>query len=105
MADFNPIHIPPQGVGPVDPASGKGAKPKPAEGSSGFQDILKEQLGEISRETEKVSNAPSPTFEDLGKAMDAAKNAFNDTMQAHSLMQQMINNLPEETNGDEQKPS
>jgi hypothetical protein len=97
MADFNPIQIPPHSIGPVDPTSGQGAKPKQAEGSPGFQDILKEQLGEISRETDQVANVSNPTFEDMAKVMSAAKSVFDDTMNAHQLMQQMINHLPEDS--------
>lgn len=97
MADLNPLNIPPQNIGPVDPASGPGAKPKPAEASPGFQDILKEQLGEISRETDQVANESNATFEDMAKVMSAAKNVFNDTLNAQQLMQQMIDNLPEDS--------
>lgn len=96
MSDLNPLNIPPQNIGPVDPATGPGAKPKPAEASPGFQDILKEQLGEISRETDQVANESNATFEDMAKVMSAAKNVFNDTLNAHQLMQQMIDNLPED---------
>lgn len=101
MADLNPLHIPPHNIGPVDPATGPGAKPKPAEASPGFQDILKEQLGEISRETDQVANESNATFEDMAKVMSAAKNVFNDTLNAHQLMQQMIDNLPEDSSTQE----
>lgn len=96
MADFNTFHIPASSIGPVDPVSGHGAKGKPAEAAPGFQDILKEQLSGISREADKVANAANPSIEDVNSVMNAAKNVFDDTMQAHRLMQQMINNLPED---------
>lgn len=96
MADFNPINIPPQGIGPVDPSSGQKPSPKQAEGTPGFQDILKQQLGELSRETDEVASASNPTFEDMAEVMNNAKNVFEDTMQTHQLLQQMINKLPED---------
>ncbi len=98
--DLSPLHIPPRAPESVDTAKPAASPhPKTEVDQPTFQETLKQTLGSLSREADQIANGPTPSFEDVPQAMEAAKNAFQDTMQAHQMMQQLVSNMGEPDKG------
>ncbi len=95
MSDFSSFPIPPKNIGGIEKAPEK-REPKgpavPQAGQPTFEQNLKEALGQVSEQAKQVSNT-TPNFEDVGSAMEAAKNAFEDTMHAHQMMQNLMSEI------------
>ncbi|MDX9753123.1 MAG: hypothetical protein RBU29_04130 [bacterium] len=90
MTDFF-IPIPPPNIGAIEPSKKPdSAPPAQAEGSVSFQETLKKTLGQIKQEADQVAEAAPPSYEEMDQVMNAAKNAFADTMQAHQMMQMIF---------------
>jgi len=94
MSDFSSIPIPPRNIGGIDPAQKKQDSTQKAPGTDApsFQDSLKQALGNMSEQAKEVSNT-QPSYEDANKAMEAAKNAYNDSLHAQQLMQSLMNKI------------
>jgi hypothetical protein len=92
MPDFSSVPIPPQNIGGIEPSKNKpDSAQKPAQpGQDSFKETLMKQLDQIKADTDQMANATPPSYEEMDQAMNAAKNAFSDTMQAHNLMQQLF---------------
>ena len=91
MTDITPLNLPPRDLGPIE-----GLKPvaspaaQPTEKALDFQEILLKTLGNVSRDTDRLEKASTPSYEEMPRAMEDAKNAFAETMQAHQLMQNLL---------------
>ncbi|MBN2327510.1 MAG: hypothetical protein JXR73_10185 [Candidatus Omnitrophica bacterium] len=93
MADINSINPFPQGIGPVEQdKTEKTSSPQSQTQNINFQSELMRALGQINQEADQVADASSSNYENVQNAMDAAKTAFTDTMQAHQMMQHFIQN-------------
>lgn len=108
MSDFQFIPIPPRDLPRIEPAGqpvGTPIQPDKAPQGPDFKDSLRQALGNMTQQAEEVSQAPAPSYEEMQKAMDAATHAFQDTMQAHFLMQKLIQDIqpasqPQENQGE-----
>lgn len=94
MPDLFSIPIPPQNSGAIEtvkrsPETSPSVLPHAGEPS--FKETLMKTLGNLQQEAEQVSKAAPPSYEEMDKVMKAAQNAYTDTMQAHQLMQQLLN--------------
>lgn len=107
MADFSSVPIPPRNIGAIEPA-----KPKPDsvqkqdESSAGpsFKEVLSERLDRIQADTDQVAKAAPTSYENVDEVMDAAKNAYSETMQAQHLMQKLFNQtLNQDSQSDQEK--
>ncbi|MGI6457149.1 MAG: hypothetical protein ACOX5R_16240 [bacterium] len=98
MNDFSSFHIPPRDISSLESTQPSSASKKPAQQieSNPFKDTLRQALGDMSQQAETISNAAAPRFEEMQIAMDSAKNAFQQTMQAHQLMQTLIQDIEPE---------
>ncbi len=93
----SPIRIPPQVTG-IDPApAAKPSAPKPTDGA--FEGKLMEAMGKVSQDVDKIASSTPANVDDIQSAMNAAKDAFSDTMNMHQMMQSLIN---EETKTDDE---
>lgn len=102
MADINSINPFHQGIGPVDQGkTDKASSPQNQPQNINFQNELMRALGQINQEAEQVADASSSNYENVQNAMDAAKTAFTDTMQAHQMMQHFIQNSIQPQNNPE----
>ncbi|MEW6237683.1 MAG: hypothetical protein AB1656_20045 [Candidatus Omnitrophota bacterium] len=92
MSDLSSFSIPPRDVSALEGtkpgAAASKAKPMP-EGVS-FQDELIQAAKRIGENAEKGTQTSPSNVKDVDQAMNWAKNAFDDTMQAHQLMQNLI---------------
>jgi len=94
MTDLSPLQILPRDIGSIDGLKPESAPRAPSsERSPEFQEILRRTLGNVSRDADQVEQAVSPSFAEMQKAMETAKTAFADTMQAHQLMQNLLRGL------------
>jgi hypothetical protein len=94
MADFSSLPIPPRNIGAIEPTQktpdSSPQSGQPVQGAS-FKETLMKQLEHIRKEADQVADAQPPNYEDMDKAMHAAKTAYTDTMNAHQMMQQLFN--------------
>jgi len=93
MADFSFIPIPPRAIGPaeIQPPQPSAPSTSPAAPVTNFQEKLLQALNQIGAGVDQVGQS-TPTFQDMQKAMEQAKSAFTETMQAHQLMQSLMKN-------------
>lgn len=101
MTDFNSIPIPPKNIQSIEPVKQDSVKPKPVQDPAiDFQSQLKQALGQIQADADRVSKVESPSFEEMQDIMDQAKNVFSNTMHAHQLMQNLMKS-PSSERGDQ----
>lgn len=101
MVDINLINFP-KTVGSIE--SGKTDSTRiQTTGDQGvdFENHLMQALGQISQEADQVAEASSSSYENVQDAMNQAKNAFSDTMQAHQMMQYFLMNSIQKQNAPE----
>ena len=95
MPDFTTIPILPQNIGAIETVKRSPeaslASAVPRAGEPSFKETLMKTLGQIQQDTEQVSQASPPSYEEMDQVMKVAQTAFTDTMQAHQLMQQLFN--------------
>lgn len=84
----SPLRIPPQITGIGATPAPKPAAPKPQEGA--FEGKLIEAMGKVSQDVEKIESSPPASIDDVQSAMDAAKDAFSETMHMHQMMQSLL---------------
>lgn len=107
MNDFTPLNIPPREIGKAEPGKPDSTPSGPKPDAAEFQNQLKQALGGMIEDVSHVQNASPQTMEDIQKAMDAAKNAFSNSMQAHELMQSLLGDVapkPDSEANPEEKP-
>ncbi len=91
MSDMSSFPIPPRDVSSIDGAKpAPGPNPKNQADLGQFKDELIQALGQIGHDADQMSQTSPSKVEDVESAMDQAKSAFDDTMQAHHLMQKLI---------------
>lgn len=99
MSDMSSFPIPPRDVSSIDGAKpAAGPKPQNQADLGQFKDELIQALGQIGQDADQVSQSSPSKVEDVESAMDQAKSAFDDTMQAHQLMQKLITPMTDMNN-------
>lgn len=95
MSDIPIFNIPPSDLRGVEPAGQKPgtAKNQPSPDQASFKNTLRQALGQISQQAEQMSKGSATSIEDVQKVMDAATNAYQDSMQAHLLMRDLIQGI------------